>query len=399
MSIKKIIGKLHLWLGLSSGLVIFILAITGCIFCFQKELKDIFYTGRMFINSAIGQPLPLDSLKLTAQQALGNQYPITFIEYRPGSNKTVQFRASKINANALTYNGQVVYNKTVFVNPYTGRVQAIENTKWEFFNVVLQLHFSLLFNNIGHQVIGWSTVIFILMLIMGLILWWPKNKAAIKQRFKFDWQKTTQWKRKNYDLHNVPGFYSLMFALLIALTGLFFAFPWFNNSVRWIANGGKTMQQPPTLKSDTTQMAATGLLNNMLQTTNNHSPKAQFYFISMPLKSETPYVVTAMHNAKNYLKRSQFFYDRNTGKLLRERPYQKQTGAEKFVFMVYDIHIGKIGGLPGQILVFIVSLIAASLPVTGFYIWWGRQTQKKPPAARQASGHKAARQKKILAAP
>src|SRR5687767_8106125 len=32
---------LHLWLGLVSGLIVFIISITGCIYCFQKEIKSL----------------------------------------------------------------------------------------------------------------------------------------------------------------------------------------------------------------------------------------------------------------------------------------------------------------------------------------------------------------------
>jgi uncharacterized iron-regulated membrane protein len=45
--------------------------------------------------------------------------------------------------------------------------------------------------------------------------------------------------------------------------------------------------------------------------------------------------------------------------------------------MNYDIHTGAIIGLPGKILAFFASLIVASLPITGFYIWWGRKQKQK----------------------
>ncbi|MEO8961981.1 MAG: PepSY-associated TM helix domain-containing protein [Ginsengibacter sp.] len=44
--------------------------------------------------------------------------------------------------------------------------------------------------------------------------------------------------------------------------------------------------------------------------------------------------------------------------------------------MNYDIHTGQLLGLAGKILAFLASLIAASLPITGFYIWWGRKKKK-----------------------
>ena len=38
---KKLIGKIHLWLGLSSGIIVFIIAVTGCLYAFQEEIQNI----------------------------------------------------------------------------------------------------------------------------------------------------------------------------------------------------------------------------------------------------------------------------------------------------------------------------------------------------------------------
>lgn len=374
MRFKKIIGLVHLWLGLSSGLVVFILGITGCIFCFQTELKDLFYTERYFVNERNNTALPISQLKANAQLALGNEYPITFLQYTPNSNTTYRFRASKLNADALTYQGKVPYNKTVFVNPYTGKVQYVENTKWEFFNLVLQLHYDLLLNKIGHQIVGWSAIIFVVMLLTGLVLWWPKNKPAFKKRLFFKWKNTTRWKRKNYDLHNIPGFYSLIIALFISLTGVWFAFDWFRTSVEWVANRGKPMMEKQKVISDTTKIKIPTNIDLIEQSIRRKSLHAGLYFMSFPEAKAAPIVVTAMHNKDNFAKRSQYFFDKNTGEELKSNLYHMQSGAEKLNFMIYDIHIGKIWGLPGQLIAFLGSLIAASLPVTGLYIWRGRKT-------------------------
>ena len=57
--------------------------------------------------------------------------------------------------------------------------------------------------------------------------------------------------------------------------------------------------------------------------------------------------------------------------------YDQATVADKIARMNYDIHTGEVLGLPGKILAFLASLIAASLPITGFYIWWGKKHKKK----------------------
>jgi uncharacterized iron-regulated membrane protein len=71
---------------------------------------------------------------------------------------------------------------------------------------------------------------------------------------------------------------------------------------------------------------------------------------------------------------------RESGKLLDRDTYAEKNAGEKLLEMNYDIHIGAIGGMPGKILAFFASLLSASLPVTGFLIWyprWRRRGRRK----------------------
>lgn len=45
--------------------------------------------------------------------------------------------------------------------------------------------------------------------------------------------------------------------------------------------------------------------------------------------------------------------------------------------MNYDIHVGAIGGFAGKLIAFFASLIVASLPITGFLLWYGKAYKKK----------------------
>ena len=60
----------------------------------------------------------------------------------------------------------------------------------------------------------------------------------------------------------------------------------------------------------------------------------------------------------------------------------KATVADRLIRMNYDLHTGAIAGLPGKTLAFLASLIVASLPITGFMIWWGRRKKTKKRARR-----------------
>ncbi|MBV7441539.1 PepSY domain-containing protein [Weeksellaceae bacterium TAE3-ERU29] len=66
----------------------------------------------------------------------------------------------------------------------------IYNEKTDFFFIILRLHRSLfLGSEIGSWVVGTSVIIFILMLITGIIIWFPRSKSAWKIRFWFRWKK------------------------------------------------------------------------------------------------------------------------------------------------------------------------------------------------------------------
>ena len=79
------------------------------------------------------------------------------------------------------------------------------------------------------------TLIFVVMLISGLVLWWPRNKKGKRKSFTIKWD--ARWRRKNYDLHRVLGVYVYAIALILALTGLVWGFEWFRDGLHAVAGG------------------------------------------------------------------------------------------------------------------------------------------------------------------
>ena len=65
-----------------------------------------------------------------------------------------------------------------------------------------------------------------------------------KQRFTIKWN--ARWRRKNYDLHYVLGFYMTWVAIILAVTGLVWGFQWFAKAYYGAAGGEKEIvyQEP-----------------------------------------------------------------------------------------------------------------------------------------------------------
>lgn len=407
MTVKKIIGKLHLWLGLTSGLVVFIIAITGCIYAFQEEIQDLTQPYR-HVEAQSKSFLPPSKLREIADEQL------------PGKHiHSVLYQGENRAAKAIYYSFEENYYDFVYINQYNGKVLKVKDEYKDFFRIVLDGHFYLwLPHEIGQPVVATATLIFLVMLISGLFLWWPRNKNGVKQRFTIKWN--ARWRRKNYDLHNVFGFYVTWIAIILALTGLVWGFTWFRDAVYDMAGGEKSLTYQEPL-SDTTEA--------VLKLPSRHSraggnplydkgiPDLRYASSGMTIKSlflrqpqanavdilwekmkaaystaesieihfpvdENSSILAAINpDASTYWKIDYIYFDQYS---LKEIPanhiwdrFESATPADKLMRMNYDIHTGAIVGLPGKILAFFASLIVASLPVTGFYIWWGRKHKQR----------------------
>lgn len=381
MTLKKIlgtrmVGTLHLWLGIASGLMVFIIGITGATYTFVDELKPVFYKDRLFITPEKTPRLPLGELVAVAEKTLGKGKPVNRAEVFNQPDRTVIFRALKNDKEGFSHWDYYKYYYRVYVNPYNGKVVKVENTENEFFQLVLSLHMRMLFGEkIGHYVVGYSVLTFVILLISGIVLWVPKkwNKAGREKSFSIKWD--AKLKRINYDLHNVLGFYAFVVLFVIAFTGLVWVFDWMGNSVRFVANGGENIAKTKLMSSDTT-LSGSGTDRAFMQA-RNKNPQAYSYLVIFPAKNDGTINISTYLKNNNKYDRIQDNFDRYSGKLLRSASFDQLNGGDKMYQLNFDLHTGSILSLPGKILVFFAGLICASLPVTGFAIWWERRKKSR----------------------
>ncbi len=380
MTFKKAIGKIHLWLGLTSGLVVFIVSITGCIYAFQSEIQDLTQSYR-YVEIQNKPMLPPSTIKAIVEKAVPNKNIHSVTYERPG-------RA----AIATIYHYEPTYYYLVYVNPYTGEVLKAKNMDEDFFHFILDGHFYLwLPNEIGQPVVASATLIFVIMMISGLILWWPKNKSASKQRFSIKWN--AKWRRVNYDLHNVLGFYMTWVAIIMAVTGLVWGFQWFSNAYYFTLSGGKEQKlyyEPESGKALTTSNAEPAI-DRIWKKMTVETPGAATIEVHPPETAKSTIVTATTTDADVYWKHDYRYFDQYT---LKEVSVDHSYGrlkdistADKIMRMNYDIHVGAVFGIAGKILSFCASLIAASLPVTGVYIWWGRRKKTAKVVAKPATSN------------
>jgi uncharacterized iron-regulated membrane protein len=386
MTLRKLTGLLHLWLGLGSGLVVFVVSVTGCIYVFETEIRDVVEKSFTTVEARNQPRVPVSELYRLGKKALEAElgYPV-----KDAYQSVWVYRDPTKAPYFFAYAPQPEGYHYVYLNPYTGEVLRLVDRHTDFFGTVLRLHRRLLLpETLGRYVIGISVLVFVISLISGLLLWWPRNRAAAKQRFSVKW--SAKWRRVNYDSHNVLGFYALPLALVIALTGLVWSFDWVEKSIDWVANGGTASPEPrdPVVRLAT--KPSTALPDRLLADAWAQYPAVPMVSVDFPASDTTALALGVYPSLTTYHDSRYLLFHPATGQLLREDSPKTQTAGQRMRAMNYDIHIGKILGLPGQLLAFFASLVSASLPVTGFLIWWGRRRkacrtigQGVPSAARR----------------
>lgn len=392
-SFKKIILFLHRWLGLVTGLVVFILSVSACLFVFHHEITQWARSELLFVEQEhSSQTLPIKELQEKAAQALDVEHlPYGLVTYKD-SDRNWSAIYYKGGGDGWTYFGTIKDYRTLYINPYNGEVAGIVNEEEDFFQIIKGLHWSLLLATpIGQPVVVWSTVIFIILLISGMILWWPKrlNKAGRQKSFKIKWG--ANWRRMNYDLHNVLGFYFLVISLIIGLTGLYWYFPSAQKGLHFLGTGEFKLPPAPAKKAVSTPPANQAGVSPMdVAYVNAWSeyPQAFSIAIAAPVDSLETIRAEVRPDGETYYQNSILQFDQYTGELLQANRYSEQNAGEKLLSMNYDIHVGAIGGLPGKIIAFLASLVCASLPVSGFLIWWDRDKRKRKAEQKKTAAKK-----------
>lgn len=385
LKFRKIAYQLHLWLGLTSGLIVVIMAATGCILVFEEELKHIVHPKRYFVENIGGKKLSLSDLTAKAEKALPDGLKIKRAMISSDPSRTYVFRTLKMDNEALTYWGTYLYYYRVYIDPYTGKVQEVEDAKKDFFEIVLDLHRRLLLGEkIGKTITGYSTLVFAIILLSGLVIWYPRKMSKAMLKGMFFIKTSANWKRINYDVHNVLGFYAVIPLLFISYSALIWNFESMDKWIKNTLNGNiptekKAKSKIPTEGSDTSV--------NILDMIGNKVEKGlinkESALVNFPRTEEGTYYTELTFGKKQY-QNENYNFDQYSGEILKHQFYKDKNIGYGTALRErnYDLHTGSLFGITGRIIYLFAGIIAASLPITGFIIYLNKK--KKKPQKKKA---------------
>jgi uncharacterized iron-regulated membrane protein len=342
-----------------TGPLVFVIALTGAFYVFQEEIQDLIYPYR-HCEEFKGIDRQLPSVLIQKAKTVHSSKQVHAILYdEPGRPVKVIF-----------YSFEKYYFIT-YIHPQTGKILADIDQESGFFPWILRGHYYLWLPKwLGQPIVAWSTLVFALVLISGLVVWlsranWHPSKWRLKQ--------TNNKKRRNYDWHTLIGFYASSFGLVFATTGLVWGFVWYANAYYTVSSGGDQLQayaEPQlTILPDHQQIWST-----IDQIGKRHPVKKGTWLEIHPPEKLNASIAWNINFDRTTYRQIDYHYTDPIS--LKELAVAHQWGrlkkanfADKLQRANYDIHVGSILGLPGKCLAFLASLLIASLPLTGLKIY------------------------------
>lgn len=378
---KKLFHQLHLWLSIPLGLVITVICFSGAMLVFEKEITECVQHDIYFVEEVKNSPLPIDSLISNVAPTLNEGVSITGITVSSDPERCYKVNLSKPRRAA------------VYVDQYTGEVKG-SSSRLPFFNTMFRLHRWLLDsrggdNEIfwGKQIVGISTLLFVVILITGIILWWPKSKKAWKNLFTI--RLRNGWKRFLYDLHVVGGMYAIVFLLAMALTGLTWSYPWYRNAFYSLFGVEQSVQKNNTKGNEHNDKREKKAPDSSIDTVFVAVPQSPYLHwqdvYEYVAQENSDYKQITISNGSvnvsfnrmgNQRASDSYKFDNQTGRVTDHTYYSDNNKRNKLRGWIYSVHVGSWGGMVTRILAFMAALLGATLPLTGYYLWIKRLNKK-----------------------
>jgi len=385
---RKFLNDIHLWLGLTSGLIVITVCFSGTVYVFNTELTERAAPHLYKVKPIAGEErIPVDSLLKKIETVSDGS--VVSITIPADLKRTYQFNVKKKGDDSRGGMGYMV-------NPYTGEITGTSKDKngtKEFMSTMFSLHRWLLLDKIekpiikgvpnkklGSMITGWATIIFTLGCITGLIIWFPQRIRNWKQGLSVKWK--AGWKRVNHDLHNSLAFYAVFFLLLMGLTGPQWSFEWYRTGLQKTLGTYKSKDAPKekTLKSTLLQndtRPASLSIAGYIQEADRALNYPGNYIITLPGDSVA---TTGISKTKLGFFASaapdRLILDQYSGKVLKLDIFKQKPFNERIAGSIKAIHVGNVYGTFTKIIYFLACLIATSLPVTGTMIWLNKLKKK-----------------------
>jgi len=357
--VRDLFLKLHRWSGLVLGLLILVVAVTGSALTFENDL-DAWLNADLALlrEDPNAERLPLQTLVDNVRR-----------EYPKDTPTSIRILPIGIFTRNRTTELSLKSGLSAFVNPYSGTVLGTRSREKSLARFLHLLHTRFVAGQTGEYVVGGLTAVTLLMALSGLYLWWPRKVLSLK--------RSGSWRRTNFDLHHVLGFYSSLVMVVITLSGVIIAFEQYTDPL--LKKLDSKPDPPADLQSKPIEGGRPITVDEAVRIANATLPGASTSSINLPPPGKAVYrAALKFPEDRTPAGRSRLAIDQWSGAVLLRTSTREAELGTAINNLKRSAHTGDIFGWPTQALYFVVSLAIAAQVVTGFLIWW------KPRKASQA---------------
>lgn len=373
---RRLLARLHRWVGLATGLVVFVVGLTGAVYVWEAELFALLHPKLVYVEPSTSRA-GADAVLAAARRALPPDRPVIRLTWHADPRRSVVAMAQRLVDDAPTYFDEFLYYDEVFIDPSTARVLGVVDRKHDWIYITRMIHTSLLLATRGTWIVGASTIVFVLMVIVGMVLWWPRTRAVWRTRLVP--RLSGPWKRSVFDAHNILGAYGALGMLVLALTGPVWTWKWYEGAIAWLFTGEARITAPPVEKPvriDRPSIAEP--LQAALATIRTRIPDGRRYMVDLPGGKFGALTVGVIYDhGRAWEEYDRYFFDARSGTLTGDERFDEKNLGLRWRNSNYGIHTATLYGWPMQVAGTLLCLLVASLPVTGVLIWFPRWRRRR----------------------
>lgn len=370
---NKIWFNIHLILTLICFIPLIIVAVTGGIISYHDEIIDFANTDKFLTHK--GDKALTPSQLLTEFKKYEPNFTLSYFRIKTSENSTVKISGTNEKGDFKLY----------FVNPYTGKIVG-ENFGDKFIGVILNLHTNLGFGLsknktlrlIGKHIVAVSTIALIILVISGIVIYYPNFKNRISRAFKIN------PKAKGYtflfQLHGSLGIWSLLVLLTMSITGLYWSYDWaakLTNSLfgeSEIFRKGNFTETRGFSLNDDAKVANLEKVFNIFKA--NRGENYELLNIIAQKDGENFMIFYFDKGMEDEEKVNRMMLNTKSGKILHhtrfDEPKTSMSRPLEIHKAVLSIHSGYIFGEIGKFIFCVVSLFVLLFTITGFQMLFKR---------------------------
>ncbi|HLA94088.1 MAG TPA: PepSY-associated TM helix domain-containing protein [Pyrinomonadaceae bacterium] len=365
-SFRKLIFWLHLIAGLTAGIVIFIMCVTGALLSFERNIIEFSERDSRYVSvNGSEANLPVSEVLKRV------------IEARPGVKPA---SLAITNEPGAAWQISLGREGMIFADPFTGEITGEGNRSVRgAMSGLRDWHRWVALSGdqraIGKAITGASNLLFLFIAISGIYIWVPRVWAWRSFKPVLWFRGGLRGKARNFNWHNTIGFWTSLFLIVFTLTATVISYQWAGNLLYTITGNEVPPVSPPQQGGPPQaepEFALPENLDTVWTLAEAQAPDWKVISLRLPVTKNAAVFTIDEGIYWNIFGRSTLTADTSTAAVTKWDPYGDRNAAQQLRSWFRFTHTGETGGLAGQIIGFIACVGGAFLVWTGFSLVFRR---------------------------